>query len=97
MLMKQTNGAEVASHYQELKDRLHQRVIEMLDLTAINSMSQEAVTGQLTKLIEQLLQQESGSAQSTGTDTTHRTFCTKCWGWGRWSRCWRIRPSTTSS
>jgi pilus assembly protein CpaF len=57
--MKQTNGAEVASHYQELKDRLHQRVIEMLDLTAINSMSQEAVTSQLTKLIEQLLQQES--------------------------------------
>jgi pilus assembly protein CpaF len=56
--MKQTNGAEVASHYQELKDRLHQRVIEMLDLTAINSMSQEAVTAQLTKLIEQLLQQE---------------------------------------
>jgi pilus assembly protein CpaF len=57
--MKHANGAEVASHYQELKDRLHQRVIEMLDLTAINSMSQEAVTAQLTKLIEQLLQQES--------------------------------------
>jgi len=57
--MKQANGAEVASHYQELKDRLHQRVIEMLDLTAINSMSQEAVTAQLTKLIEQLLQGES--------------------------------------
>jgi pilus assembly protein CpaF len=57
--MKQANGAEVASHYQELKDRLHQRVIEMLDLTAVNSMSQEAVTAQLTKLIEQLLQQES--------------------------------------
>jgi pilus assembly protein CpaF len=60
MLTKnQTNGAEIASHYQELKGRLHHRVIEMLDLTAINSMSQEAVTGQLTKLIEQLLQQES--------------------------------------
>lgn len=59
LTMKQANGAEVASHYQELKDRLHQRVIEMLDLTAINSMSQEAVTTQLTKLIEQLLQQES--------------------------------------
>jgi len=59
LTMKQANGAEVASHYQELKDRLHQRVVEMLDLTAINSMSQEAVTAQLTKLIEQLLQQES--------------------------------------
>ena len=56
---KQASGAELASHYQELKGRLHHRVIEMLDLTAINSMSQEAVTGQLTKLIEQLLQQES--------------------------------------
>ena len=61
LTMKQANGAEVASHYQELKDRLHQRVIEMLDLTAVNSMSQEAVTTQLTKLIEQLLQQESVS------------------------------------
>ena len=59
LTMKQTNGAEVASHYQELKDRLHQRVIEMLDLTAVNSMSQESVTAQLTKLIEQLLQGES--------------------------------------
>ncbi len=57
--MNQTNGTEVASHYEELKDRLHQRVIEMLDLTAINTMSQEAVTAQLTKLIEQLLQGES--------------------------------------
>ena len=59
LTMKQANGAEVASHYEELKDRLHQRVVEMLDLTAVNSMSQEAVTAQLTKLIEQLLQQES--------------------------------------
>jgi pilus assembly protein CpaF len=59
LTVKQANGAEVASHYQELKDRLHQRVIEMLDLTTINSLSQEVVTAQLTKLIEQLLQQES--------------------------------------
>jgi hypothetical protein len=57
--IKQTNGTEVASHYQELKDRLHQRVIEMLDLNALNTMSQDVVTAQLTKLIEQLLQQES--------------------------------------
>ena len=59
LTIKQASSAEVGSHYQELKDRLHQRVVEMLDLTAINSMSQEAVTAQLTKLIEQLLQQES--------------------------------------
>jgi pilus assembly protein CpaF len=56
---KQTNGVEFGSHYQELKDRLHQRVIELLDLNAITTMSQEVVQGQLTKLIEQLLQQET--------------------------------------
>ena len=59
LTMKQTNGTEMASHYHELKDRLHQNVIEMLDLNVLSSMPQEAVTAQLTKLIEQLLQQES--------------------------------------
>lgn len=53
------NGAEQGTHYQELKDRLHQRVIELLDMNAIGTMSQQMVTEQLTKLIEQLLQQES--------------------------------------
>jgi pilus assembly protein CpaF len=55
---KQTNG-EVTTHYQELKDRLHQRVIELLDLNAMSTMTQDMVHVQLTKLIEQLLQQES--------------------------------------
>ena len=59
LTMKQTNEAELASHYQDLKDRLHQRVIEMLDLNVLSTMSQDAVQAQLTKLIEQLLQQES--------------------------------------
>jgi len=58
LTMKQTNGTEVASHYQELKDRLHQRVIEVVDLNVLNTMSQDEVHAQLTKLIGQLLQQE---------------------------------------
>ena len=56
---KQVNGTELASHFQTLKDRLHQQVIELLDLNVIGTMSSEVVTTQLTKLIEQLLQQES--------------------------------------
>ncbi|MCC2641265.1 MAG: cpaF [Nitrospira sp.] len=59
LMMKPVNGTEGGSQYHELKERLHQRVIEMLDLNAIGTMSQGAVTDQLTKLIEQLLQQES--------------------------------------
>jgi pilus assembly protein CpaF len=38
---------------------LHQHVIELLDLNAVSTMSQDAVELQLTKLVEQLLQQES--------------------------------------
>lgn len=57
--MKPVNGTENGSQYHELKERLHQRVIEMLDLNAIGTMSERAVTEQLSKLIEQLLQQES--------------------------------------
>ena len=56
---KQTNGAEAATHYHDLKDRLHQRVVELLDLNALSTMSPEMVRTQLTKLIEQLLQQET--------------------------------------
>lgn len=53
------NGAESGTRYQELKDRLHQRVIDLLDMNAIGTMSQEVVTDQLSRLIEQLLQEES--------------------------------------
>jgi len=58
LTMKPVNGTESGSQYHELKERLHQRVIEMLDLNAIGTMSEGAVTEQLSKLIEQLLQQE---------------------------------------
>jgi pilus assembly protein CpaF len=56
---KQVNGVELSSQYHDLKDRLHQRVIELLDLSAIGSLAPEALETQLTRLIEQLLQQES--------------------------------------
>ena len=58
LTMKPVNGTESGSQYHELKERLHQRVIDMLDLNAIGTMSEGAVTEQLSKLIEQLLQQE---------------------------------------
>ena len=58
-VMKQSNGTETAAQYHELRDRLHQRVIELLDLNVFSSMPHEAAIAQLTKLIEQLLQEES--------------------------------------
>jgi len=57
--MNRTNANEMTAGYHELKDRLHQRVIEVLDLNALSTLPQDAVQAQLTRLIEQLLQQES--------------------------------------
>ena len=58
---KSMDGAELGTNYQDLNDRLNERVIDLVDMTAIGKLSQEAVTDQLTRLIEQLLQQESVS------------------------------------
>ena len=59
LTMKRSHESELGSQYQELKERLHQRVIEVLDMNVIGTMSQDVVTIQLTRLIDQLLQEES--------------------------------------
>ncbi len=56
---KQSTVPELSATYQDLKERVHQRVIELLDLPAVSVMNQETLTPQLTKVIEQTLQQES--------------------------------------
>src|SRR5262245_62662550 len=96
LTMKQSKG-EVTTHYQELKDRLHQRVIELLDSTAMSTMSQDMVQAQLTKLIEQLLQQETVPLNQRERNQIRKTFFMRSWGLVRWSRCSRTRASMTSS
>jgi pilus assembly protein CpaF len=56
---KQSTVSELSATYHDLKERVHQRVIEMLDLPAVSVMQQETLAPQLTKVIEQVLQQES--------------------------------------
>ncbi|MGH7229995.1 MAG: CpaF family protein [Nitrospiraceae bacterium] len=55
----QSTVPELSATYQDLKERVHQRVIELLDLPAVSVMNYETLTPQLTKVIEQTLQQES--------------------------------------
>ena len=55
----QSTVSELSANYQDLKEKVHQRVIELLDLPAVSVMSHETLTPQLTKVIEQTLQQES--------------------------------------
>ena len=55
---KHMNGTEQNAHYQELKARIHHRVIDLMDLGAVSTMSHATLTPELGKLIEQILQQE---------------------------------------
>ena len=57
--MNRSNVNEMTAGYHELRDRLHQRVIEVLDMNALAALQPDAVQVQLTRLVEQLLQQES--------------------------------------
>jgi len=46
------------AYYEELKAKVHQRVIELLDLTVASSMSEEQLGQDLSRLVEQILQED---------------------------------------
>lgn len=50
---------EQRNSFQDLKARVHKRVVELLDMNAVSMMEETVLHGELTKLIEQLLQQDS--------------------------------------
>jgi len=45
------------AYYEELKAKVHQRVIELLDLTVASTMAEEQLTKELSHLVEQILQE----------------------------------------
>lgn len=51
--------SERAAGYDELKGRIHQRVIELLDLTTVGSMDRESLSQELSRLIEENIRGES--------------------------------------
>ncbi len=56
---KPMNAAQQNAYYQELKGKIHHRVIDLMDLGVVTTMTHAALTPELGKLIEQILQQES--------------------------------------
>jgi pilus assembly protein CpaF len=56
---KPMNAAQQNAYYQELKGKIHNRVIDLMDLGVVSTMTHAALTPELGKLIEQILQQES--------------------------------------
>lgn len=57
--LRTTPKPDTITSLQELKVRVHQRIVELLDLNKINSMDEDVLALELSKLIEQLLHQES--------------------------------------
>jgi len=56
---KPMNAAQQNAYYQGLKGKIHNRVIDLMDLGVVSTMTHAALTPELGKLIEQILQQES--------------------------------------
>ena len=52
------NQSESEAYYEELKGRVHNRVIELLDLKVASSMTPEQLGGELGQLVAQILQDE---------------------------------------
>jgi len=50
---KPMNAAEQNIRYQELKAKIHDRVIDLMDLNVVSTMTHAALTPELGKLIEQ--------------------------------------------
>ena len=46
------------AYYEELKAKVHQRVIELLDLTVASAMAEEQLGQELSRLVENILQEE---------------------------------------
>jgi pilus assembly protein CpaF len=55
---KPMNAAQQNAYYQELKGKIHHRVIDLMDLGVVSTMTHAALTPELGKLVEQILQQE---------------------------------------
>jgi pilus assembly protein CpaF len=51
--------AESRNVFQDLKARIHQRVVELLDMNAVTTMEESVLQAELSKLIDQLLHQDS--------------------------------------
>ena len=54
---KLTDESTQQAYYEELKAKVHQRVIELLDLTVASSMAEEQLAQELSHLVEQILQE----------------------------------------
>jgi pilus assembly protein CpaF len=54
---KLTDETSQQAYYEELKAKVHQRVIELLDLTVASSMAEEQLAQELGHLVEQILQE----------------------------------------
>src|SRR5256885_16248762 len=57
--IKTESCASGSPKYFDLKERIHTRVIELMDMSVVATLDPERLKGELTALIEQVLAQES--------------------------------------
>jgi len=79
----QTTGSPAAVAYVKLKNKLHHRILEKVDLVSLESMSESKLREEIATLVELLLPR----TRHRSTTSNGACWCaisrTRCWAWDR--------------
>ena len=81
--------------YQELKFLLHRKLLDRINLEALSSMAGDRVRAEIRVAVAKLVDEEKTPLSLVEKIGSSKRSWTRCSGWGRWSRCCRIRRSAT--
>src|SRR6476660_4902090 len=81
--------------YQELKSSVHRDLISRVDLERVANQRDEYTRGQVLSVIQDLVANLKTPLSGVNASACPLKSWTKCSGWAPWSRCYKIRLSTT--
>jgi pilus assembly protein CpaF len=88
---------EKRDKHTELKVELHQRLLDLINLQALEQMSREQIQAEVGDIVAEELAKQNHALNHAERKQLWPTFSTSCSGLGRSSRCSRIRRSPISS
>ena len=81
-----TRRRQGAHALQQIKGRVHRRLIERLNLSNLDKLDRQQVVEAIRKVVHDLLTQESVPLNFEERDAGHGRCSTRSSAWARWSR-----------